>query len=222
MKFMPSWSAIFDWDGVIIDSSAQHKKSWELLAEEEGRGLPDGHFKKGFGMKNESIIPGVLHWTGDPEEIDRLSERKEEIYRELLKKDGIKPLPGVRDFLEKLQAAGIPCVVGSSTLRINIETALDLTGLHRYFPNIISAKDVEHGKPNPEVFLKAAGRIGIPPERCVVFEDAHHGIEAALAAGMKAVGITSTHAKDTLEEAHRVVHSLEELSLEEIGQWFGA
>lgn len=210
--------AIFDWDGVVIDSSRHHEESWNRLAREEGRILPSGHFLKGFGMKNEAIIPAILGWTQDESEITRLSLRKEVLYREIIREWGIEPLPGVRPFLEALAAAGIPRVIGSSTHRLNIVTSLELLGLSGYFTRatpsdlIVSAEDVKRGKPDPEVFLLAAARIGAEPARCVVFEDAPMGIEAALAGGMRAVGVASTHGAQVLSKAHRVVRRLDELS----------
>jgi beta-phosphoglucomutase-like phosphatase (HAD superfamily) len=91
---MSKFAAIFDWDGVVIDSSSQHEKSWELLAAEIGKPLPAGHFKRGFGKKNEVIIPELLAWSHDPEEIQRLGDRKEELYRELVRQGGMTILPG--------------------------------------------------------------------------------------------------------------------------------
>jgi beta-phosphoglucomutase-like phosphatase (HAD superfamily) len=211
--------AIFDWDGVVIDSSRHHEESWNRLAREERRALPEGHFLKGFGMKNEAIIPAILDWTHDPAEITRLSLRKEVLYRDIIRERGIEPLPGVRPFLASLAAAGIPRVIGSSTHRLNITTSLRLLGLDGFFagpdsddPMIVSAEDVDRGKPDPQVFLLAAARIGVSPERCVVFEDAPMGVEAALAGGMKAVGVASTHGGNVLAKAHRVVRRLDELS----------
>ena len=93
---MSTIGAIFDWDGVVIDSSAQHEKSWELLAAEIGKTLPPGHFKKGFGKKNQLIIPEILAWSNDPEEIERLGDRKEELYRELVGQGGMTVLPGAQ------------------------------------------------------------------------------------------------------------------------------
>ena len=174
------WGAIFDWDGVIIDSSRAHEESWERLARETGRALPPDHFKRGFGMKNEVIIPGILGWTEDAGEIRRLSLRKEELYREVVRERGVEALPGVRDLLAALRERGIPCVVGSSTHRENIELSLGLLNLGAAFAALVTAEDVSHGKPDPEVFLCAAQKINMAPERCVVFEDALVGIEAAL------------------------------------------
>ncbi len=208
---MQTWAAIFDWDGVIIDSSRQHELSWERLAQHEKLPLPAGHFQRSFGMKNERIIPQLLHWTTDPAEINRLSWQKEEFYRQIVRESGIHALPGVREFLERLDAAGIPRIIGSSTPRENIELVVELIGLSRYFNPIVAAADVTHGKPDPEVFLLCAQRLGFPAQRCVVFEDAHVGIEAAHAARMKVIGVATTHPAESIRQADRVVQQLDEL-----------
>jgi len=214
------WGAIFDWDGVIIDSSRHHEKSWELLAQEEGLPLPPDSFRLGFGRKNQIIIPEIYRWSTDPAEIERLGNRKEEIYRELMAQDELEPLPGVREWLEKLALAGVPRAVGSSTPRANLDVSMSRLGLADLFNTIVAAEDVTLGKPNPEVFLKAAARIQRRPECCVVFEDAHAGIAAAHAGGMRAIGIATTHPVEELGAADLAVRSLGELSVEELGRWF--
>jgi beta-phosphoglucomutase family hydrolase len=208
--------AIFDWDGVIIDSSSHHEESWERLARETGFALPEGHFKKGFGMKNEFIIQNLLNWSDRPEEILKLSLRKEQLYRELLLERGIDPLPGVTGWLEKLKGRGIRCAIGSSTHRLNIETILGVLGFEEYFSAIVTAEDVSHGKPDPEVFLTAAQRIGHSPSDCVVFEDALVGIEAAHRGGMKVVAVATTNRLDVLRAADLAVLSLDELSVDQV------
>jgi beta-phosphoglucomutase family hydrolase len=215
-----SFGALFDWDGVVIDSSAHHEESWNRLAREEGRFLPEGHFLKGFGMKNEAIIPGILSWTQDLAEIRRLSLRKEELYRVIIKEWGLEPLRGVQTLLDRLEDNGIPCAIGSSTHRLNITTSLELLGLRKYFRALVTAEDVRHGKPDPEVFLLAAQALGLPPRRCVVFEDAPVGIEAALAGGMRAIGVTTTHPKTVLAKAHLVVRRLDELDIDRVEALF--
>lgn len=204
--------AIFDWDGVIIDSRKQHEESWERLAAEENRVLPEGHFLKGFGMTNDRIIPGVLGWTSDPDEVARLARRKEETYRGIVREGGISALPGVREILERLTDAKVPCVIGSSTQLENINAILDVIGLREFFRGIVSADDVTHGKPHPEIFLKAAELIHTEPTSCVVFEDTHFGIEAAHAGRMKVVAVTTTHPREELDTADRVVDRLDELT----------
>ncbi|MDD5350317.1 MAG: HAD-IA family hydrolase [Chthoniobacteraceae bacterium] len=214
------WGALFDWDGVIIDSSRHHEKSWELLAKEEGLPLPPDAFRLGFGRKNQIIIPEIYHWSNDPVEIERLGRRKEELYRELMAADALEPLPGVRAWLETLRDAGIPRAVGSSTPRANLDAAMGRLGLGGLFDAIVSAEDVTLGKPNPEVFLKAAARIGCRPERCVVFEDALAGIAAARAGGMRVIGIATTHPVAELGEADLAVRGMAELDLGTLAGWF--
>jgi len=212
----PLFGALFDWDGVVLDSSSQHERSWDLLAAEEQRALPEGHFKRSFGMKNEAIIPEILGWSRDAAEIRRLSLRKEELYRAIINAEGIEPLPGVRTWLERLQTAGIPCAIGSSTHRLNIDTCLAAFGFKGFFTGIVTAEDVTRGKPEPDVFLKAAEKTGVDPARCVVFEDAPVGIRAGLAGGMKVIGVAGTHPESTLEGAHRIVRRLDELTVADV------
>jgi len=216
------WGAIFDWDGVVIDSSSQHEESWERLALEIAKPLPEGHFKLGFGRKNEFIIPEQLHWSRDPEEIHRLSLRKEALYREIVKERGLSPLPGVREWLQTLAGAGIPCVIGSSTHRLNIEVSLEIIHLAEYFADIVSAEDVTQGKPAPDVFLKAASKIHRDPQMCVVFEDAHVGIQAARNAGMKVVAVATTNPLRDLGAADLAVERLDQLEIESIDRLFAA
>ena len=213
-----TFGGVFDWDGVIIDSSVHHEESWERLAKETGYELPPGHFKKGFGMKNEFIIPNLLKWTSDPTLIEQLSLMKEALYREIVVEWGLKPLPGVVEWLNELRAHQIPCAIGSSTHRLNIETGLKLIGLKHCFRSVVTAEDVSHGKPDPEVFLVAASRISVPPERCVVFEDAFVGIEAAHRGGMKVVAVATTNPIETLQSADIAVHRLDELTVPRLAE----
>lgn len=214
------WAAIFDWDGVILDSSKHHEESWERLAKEEGKILPEGHFLRGFGRRNVEIMRDLLQWSDDLQEIQRLSLRKEELYREVVEDWGIQSLPGVRTWLERLEQAGIPCAIGSSTEQKNVQLGLRLLGLESFFQTAVTAEHVQRGKPAPDVFLQAAEKVGIDPRRCVVFEDAPSGVEAARAAGMKVVGVTTTHPGGHLEGVDREVARLDELKTSELSDWF--
>jgi len=210
------FGAIFDWDGVIINSAGQHELSWERLAKECGKTLPEDHFKRGFGMKNEVIIPELLGWTTVPVEIRILSLRKEAIYREVVREQGMTALPGVEPWLRMLAEGGIACAIASSTHRENITTTLDVLGLEKFFSVIIAAEDVSRGKPDPEVFLTAAKKIGVEPADAVVFEDALVGITAAQAAGMRVVAVASTEPKEKLAHANWVVDRMDELSVAQL------
>ncbi len=214
----PPDAALFDWDGVVIDSSAQHEESWERLAAEEMLTLPEDHFKAGFGRKNQWIIPNLLNWTDDPPAIERLSQRKEMLYREIVAERGLEALPGVRELFHALRAEGVPLAIGSSTPRANLDMALEILGLHGLFDAIVSAEDVSHGKPDPEVFLSGAARLGAAPNRTVVFEDALVGIEAAQRGGMKVVAVATTNPIGLLAHADLAVESLGDVTIERLRQ----
>ena len=217
---MATWGVIFDWDGIIVDSRAQHEASWRRLADEERQPLPAGHFLRGFGMKNEYIIPQLLKWTEDPADVRRLSLRKETLYREIVQETGLKALPGVESLLRTLRDASIPCAVGSSTPRVNIDFVLERLGFRNAFDAVIAAEDVTRGKPDPEVFVKAAQALGQPAGRCVVFEDTLVGIEAARAGGMKVVAVTTTNPPERLVGADLIVERLSEVSVDLLARWF--
>jgi len=205
------WGVLFDWDGVVIDSSSQHERSWELLASERGLILPEGHFKAGFGKKNEVIIP-TLGWGDDPAIVRELADRKEELYRKLVAAEGVIVLPGARELLVALKEAGIPRAVGSSTPRGNLDALFAVTGLDALFDQVVCGSDVLHGKPDPEVFLKGAALLGLPPHRCLVIEDAFAGIEAARRGGMKVVGVATTNPLSSLGGCDLAVETLLEVS----------
>ena len=195
---MPLGGVIFDWDGVVINSATLHKKSWEMLADELVLPLPINHFELGFGKKNEVIIPKILQWSQTQADIIRWGKRKEEIYRELGKKEGIPILKGMREFLHSLKIEKIPCVIGTSTEKENLSLAFSQLNIGHYFEGSICSEDVSQGKPDPEVFLKSAKIIEQKPENCVVLEDSTHGIEAAKTGGMKALGLLTTKAESEL------------------------
>ncbi|MCS7062815.1 MAG: HAD family phosphatase [Methylacidiphilales bacterium] len=214
----PPFAAIFDWDGVIIDSHDLHEESWYLLAAENSLPVPENFFKRSFGMRNAEVIRDLAQWSNDHEEIKRLSDRKEELYRSLILKKGIAPLPGVIPFLENLKQKSIPTAIGSSSVLLNITTVLNLLRLDSYFDVILTGADVSEGKPSPEIFLKCSEQLGIPPSYCIVFEDAHVGIQAAKRAGMVAVAVTTTHPAYTFDQADKIVDRLDQLSIEALLQ----
>jgi len=217
---MPLDAVIFDFDGVVIDSHSAHERSWFMLAAEIQKNLTSEEFTRTFGQRNETILP-LLGWAdeGDHLRIKELGDRKEVLYREILAQEGIVALPGVVALLENLKTAGIPTAVGTSAQRKNIECAFGLLGISHLFQDVAASEDVTKGKPDPQVFLKAAEKLGADPANCVVIEDAHVGLQAARAAGMKCVGVTTTHSAESLaaEAPDRVVNSLAELDAQTLG-----
>lgn len=209
-------AVIFDWDGVIVDSSAHHERSWEVLAARRGLPLPADHFKRGFGKKNNVIIPG-LGWATEDSAVEELAREKEDIYRALVREHGIEPLPGVRELLAALGEADVPAAIGSSTERANLDLPLDLMDLRRFFRVIVSGEEVRHGKPDPAIFLLAARRLGMAPADCLVIEDALVGIEAARRAGMPVLAVATTHPVPELGTADAAVESLSGLTPGHLG-----
>lgn len=210
-KREPRAAVIFDMDGVLIDSGDFHHESWKDLTAELGIDLPGGFFERTFGQPNRQILPQLLGRELTDEEIQRLGDRKEALYREAAR-GRISLLPGAQELVESLVGADVAIAIGSSTPRENIDFIMRETDLGRFFDVTICGDDVTRGKPDPEVFLAAAARLSQPPERCVVIEDAVAGIEAALRANMAAVAITTTHPRQAFPNATRIVDSLTELT----------
>lgn len=218
---MKPWAVLFDWDGVIVDSSRQHKTAWERMAAADGLHLPPDHFGRTFGMRNPQIIADILQWARDPAEVQRLADRKEAIFRDIVREEGLEPLPGVRALLLDLQAHRVPAAVASSTPRENLDCAIALLGFAGLFGAIVACEDVRHGKPDPEVFVQAAARLNMPASRCVVMEDAHVGIAAGRAAGMMVVAVATTHPADSLRAASHVVATPAEVTVAKLESWLG-
>lgn len=207
----PRYGIIFDMDGVLIDSAALHFESWKQLAMENGLVADPVFFRETFGRTNRYILPLFFGRPLSDDELARFAERKEAIYRQLVGPRR-EALPGVKELITALFGEGWRIGIGSSAPRENVEHILDALALRPYVCAYTSAEDVAAGKPNPEVFIKAAGRMGMPPSRCVVCEDAVPGVEAALRAGMKCVAITTTNPAERLAHAHWVIDSFGEVT----------
>lgn len=214
----PPLAVLWDLDGVLVDTSRYHLAAWRRLMADFGRKLSDAQFRSTFGMRNREILHQLLPEV-PASEAEALSDRKEEYFRKLLPRR-IRPMPGARRLIARLKSAGIPQAIASSTPRANLETILPRAGLA--IDVYVAAEDVARGKPSPDVFLKAAERLDVPPERCVVFEDSVAGVEAAHRAGMACVAVTTTWPREKLSDADLVVDSLEEVSVEKVRQLVGA
>jgi HAD superfamily hydrolase (TIGR01509 family) len=192
---------VFDMDGVLVDNSRFHREAWRRLSREEGFALTDPEFwRLTIGRPVEDAVPRVLGRPVPPAEAARLARRKTALYHELA--DGhAAPVPGVVEFVRALAAAGVPRALATSAVADSAARILEGIGLAAVFPVQVTAGHVRRGKPDPEVYLTAAARLGVPPTACVVFEDAVVGVEAARRAGMAVVGLTTAHADAELREA---------------------
>ena len=206
-------AVVFDMDGVLIDSGAHHRAAWRALLEELGEepAHPE-HWRLTIGRPSEEAVPLLLGRPMSEYEARRLARRKRDLYVDLAR-GGIVTVPGVSRFVANLARRKIPRAVGTSASGFDVNRLLAGAGLRRYFDVIVTADDVTYGKPDPEVYLLAAARMRVTPERCVVFEDSVVGVEAARSAGMRAIGITTAHTGEELVEAgaERAVADFEDI-----------
>ena len=183
-------AVLWDVDGTLVDSEEYHWLSWRDAMRGEGIELSYDTFLASFGQRNDRILGTWLGADADPERVRRIGDWKEAEYRRLAETRGLQPLPGAREWLIALRAAGWKQSTASSAPFKNIETMLRVLDLSQYFDAFVSAEDVTRGKPDPQVFLTAAGKLCVEPARCVVVEDAAAGVEGARRAGMKSIGVT--------------------------------
>ena len=203
-------AAIWDVDGVIVDSRDMHFRAWQRLLGEMGRTLTYEAFLPTFGRKNADILRGLIGGELTDDQVEELAERKERYFREAIKPD-LHPLPGVRELVDDFNRAGFRQAVASSAPPENVDLILETLHLAQNFSVRVSADDIDQGKPNPQVFLLAAQRLGVPPRRCVVIEDSVPGVQAGRAANMVVIAVTTTSPREDLREANLIVPSLEEV-----------
>jgi beta-phosphoglucomutase len=206
-------ACIFDLDGVIVDTAVYHFKAWKRLANELGFNFTEAQNEKLKGISRVKSLELILEWGGiekSAEEQHALATRKNEWYVDMISHmtpDEI--LPGASTLLESLRAAGIKTALGSASKNATI--ILQRVGILPLFDVLVDGNTVAASKPDPEVFLKGAAALGILPARCIVFEDAIAGVQAAKAGGMKVIGIGE---KAVLAEADLVVSSLEQINIQ--------
>ena len=200
-------AVLWDLDGTLVDSEEFHWRSWRDTMRVEGVELTYEQFLASFGQRNDRILPAWLGADVDPGRVQRIGDDKEAGYRRLAEKHGLTPLPGAREWLSTLRASGWKQAIASSAPRMNVEMMLRVAGIEGCFDAIVSADDVTIGKPDPQVFLKAAEKVGVSPARCIVVEDAAAGIEGARRAGMRSIGVT----KNARLDADVFVQSLADL-----------
>ncbi|MEJ2503980.1 MAG: HAD family phosphatase [Gemmatimonadota bacterium] len=179
---------LWDLDGTLVDSRDQHWRAWRETLAAEGVAITEAQFLATFGRRNADLIGD---WLGDtaPERMRRVDAAKELRFRELVATEGIDPLPGAAEWIRRLAAGRWRQAVASSAPRANVSVMLEAVGLTGPLATVVAAEDVRRGKPEPDVFLIAADRIGAEPSRCVVVEDAPAGVDAARRAGMSVIGV---------------------------------
>jgi beta-phosphoglucomutase len=186
-------AVIWDLDGTLIDSSAYHWEAWQAVMAAENFRLTYDEYVADFGKRNDEILRGRLGADLPDEFVARVSLAKEEEYRHRLRTRGLALLPGAEYWLARLKSEGWLQALGTSAPRGNIDAVFDALGIDKYFDAVMSSEEVRAGKPEPDVFLGAAEKMGVAPDHCIVVEDAPAGVEAARRAGMKSIGVLTTH-----------------------------
>ncbi|HSB09150.1 MAG TPA: HAD-IA family hydrolase [Blastocatellia bacterium] len=201
-------AVIWDMDGTLIDSAEYHWRAWREVLADEGFELTRERFAESFGRRNDATLRAYFGEGFPSSEIERIGAIKEARYRDMVRRHGVELLPGVGRWLAHLKVNGWRQALASSASLLNVEVILGALDITSCFDAIVSADDVQSGKPDPEAFLVAAARVSVPPARCVVVEDAPAGIEGARLAGMRTIGVQSSH---TSLRADVVVRTLDYL-----------
>lgn len=191
-------AVIFDMDGVISNTNPYHKKAWLKFAEKYNLEITDYDLKNNmYGRTNNEIFKFLFKKGLLAGDIKVLSGEKEKIFREIYK-DNAKPLKGLINFLNELKNSGIKIGLATSAPKDNVNFILNKLNIRSFFDLVIDPSGVLKSKPDPEIYLKSAELLKVKPQECIVFEDSIPGVEAGKAAGMKVIGVTSTHSKQEL------------------------
>ncbi len=207
-----TYAVIFDMDGVIVDNMKYHKKAWEMFLKTHAEGMDVEEFSKHFGKVNKDLLKIVFHREISDEEELRFGEEKEALYREIYA-EHIAPVKGLVDFLQELKEHSVKTAVASAAPKINVDFVYEKTGLRHYFDVSIDADDVTRGKPDPEIYLKTAEKLNCLPANCLVFEDSLPGIQAGQNAGMKVIGVATSHPAELLKETGFVITDFTEINV---------
>lgn len=213
-------AVIFDMDGVIVDTNPHHRTAWREYYQRNGRTLSDDDFVQYVsGRHNSDIVAHLFaNRTLTPDEVTRLANEKESLFRELYQPD-ITPVAGLIDFLNVLKEAGIRMAVATSAPVENLDFVVDALGIRSYFDTLLNESMVSHPKPDPEIYQKAIEQLGVEPADSVIFEDSMTGIQAAKASGAYVVGMATTQSLNELRPfVNDVVRDFTEMTLGRIHQ----
>lgn len=208
------YAILFDLDGVIVDSNKYHKNAIKSLFRNYGVQITNKEIiDRIYGRPNRDWIKDFFGDNIKLKDIKRVSDEKEKLFRDLYSHN-VKPIKGLKDFLNLLTINNILMVVASSAPKSNVNLILDKTGFKKYFSAVLDESSSILGKPNPDIYIKAAYFLGIDPNRCIVIEDSISGVHAAKAAGCKVIGITTTIAENEFNNVDLIIHDFTELTIE--------
>lgn len=216
-RMQSSQAVIFDMDGVLVLSGPAHWIAWRDVAQAEGIALTREQFLGFNGMTNQDICERLWGTRATPAFVAAIADTKERAYRAAVQA-AVPLAPGCRELLTTLRSHALGLAVGTSGPKENVDLILDGGGIRSFFGGVVHAGLVLRGKPAPDIFLRAAELLGVPPRDCVVVEDAPNGIQAALAAGMRVVGVGTNHGLDELRDvgAHVVLPDLAAIRIDHV------
>ena len=211
---------IFDMDGTLMNNNPYHFKAWQAFYQKYHRTLSLEDYKTEIsGHTSVEIFQTFFGKEMTREEIATHANEKNLLYRELYK-PYIKPIDGLIHFLNEIKEANIPMNIATSGSPANVRFMFEHIPIAQYFGHVVDASEVVKGKPDPEIFLKAAQLANAEPARCVAFEDSLAGIASAKGAGMKVVGITTMESKDDLKETDLIIDDYIQINLEMLEKLF--
>lgn len=207
LSSMNAKAVIFDLDGTLIDNNSFHLIAWKQYLKNIGIDIAEEEYWKNInGRTNKDAIEYIYKRKMTDEEALIFALEKEAVYRDLYLPD-IKPVEGLLPFLETLHILNIPMAIATSGIQVNIDFMFEHIPIKQYFTTVVNSAHIINGKPDPEIYIKTAALLNLPPENCLVFEDATVGVIAAKSAGMKVIALTTTQTKEELAKADRIIEN---------------
>ncbi len=211
---------IFDMDGTMVDNMMVHHRAWQQKLSSLGLDLSLEEVRENIHGINTEILGRLFGNRFTPEERERISDEKEAEYRRIFRRE-LRLVDGLPGFLKELAGAGIPMAIGTAAPPENVDFVLDELGIRHYFIGVFHAGSVSRGKPDPEIFEKAAASMGLPARDCLIFEDSPTGAEAALRAGSPAIILTTTHSEEEFRQFPNIRRFITDFSAVTVGEVTG-
>ena len=209
---MDPFAVIFDMDGVICHTNPYHAKAFEQFFDKYKIPYTEKEFEEHmYGKHNSYIMTHFFKREIIGKELQQLEEEKESLFREIYQQE-VVPLPHYLPFLDDLKSAGFKTGVATSAPLANLKLILDSLQIDAKMDSLMASEDVSQHKPHPEVYLKSAEKLGVSPNACAVFEDSFSGVTAALNAGMKVVGVLSSHSREELPPCSLYINDYREIN----------
>ena len=206
---------LFDMDGVIVDTQQYHSRALQQVFTEIGVSVSLAELSQYAGTKRGASFRGIAAQRGLKLPVEQLSARKDVLFNDIIAHTQLQPIEGIPELLAKLQAAGIPMAIASSSSDAFIAYIVDCLHIRSFFDALLSGENLPESKPNPAIYQLTAKTLGVAPEQCVVLEDAALGVQAAKAAGMYCIGYQNPHSgQQDLSHADEIVASIRDIHID--------